>query len=210
MAPAARVLLSCLMAAVIPTSMAGAAAITITWQTAAPVIFQPLNPWEEVKGELVGTVEVASDAQISDFTFYTASSEAGHTLDASLTPGFIAFLGSGGTGTYTGPIVEFTVTGDDPAGVYNQNPFDQQCPYPYLQLHDDLRGESSIPAGYEVIIVDQFPPLIDLNGDGVVNGSDLGLLLGNWGCVGSDCTGDLNGDGVVDGADLGMLLGGWG
>ncbi|MFG0274585.1 MAG: hypothetical protein ACF8QF_05980 [Phycisphaerales bacterium] len=48
----------------------------------------------------------------------------------------------------------------------------------------------------------------DLNGDDVVDGADLGLLLGAWGtaAVGAD----LNGDGVVDGADLGLLLGAWG
>ena len=49
----------------------------------------------------------------------------------------------------------------------------------------------------------------DLNGDGVVNGADVGLLLSEWGsCVG--CPGDLNGDGVVDGADFGLLLAAWG
>jgi len=48
----------------------------------------------------------------------------------------------------------------------------------------------------------------DLNGDGVVNGADLGLLLFSWGpCPG--CQADLNGDGVVDGADLGALLAAW-
>lgn len=46
----------------------------------------------------------------------------------------------------------------------------------------------------------------DLNGDGVVNGADLGLLLSNWGGSG---VGDLSGDGVVDGADLGLLLSAW-
>jgi hypothetical protein len=47
----------------------------------------------------------------------------------------------------------------------------------------------------------------DLNGDGVVNGADLGQLLGNWGQPGVT---DLNGDGTTDGADLGFLLGNWG
>jgi uncharacterized protein (DUF2141 family) len=46
----------------------------------------------------------------------------------------------------------------------------------------------------------------DLNGDGVVNGADLGILLTGWGTSGA---GDLNGDGVVDGADLGILLTAW-
>ncbi|MFO0783315.1 MAG: hypothetical protein U0636_06495 [Phycisphaerales bacterium] len=47
----------------------------------------------------------------------------------------------------------------------------------------------------------------DLNSDSVVDGTDLGLLLGNWGNAG---TGDLNSDGIVDGTDLGLLLGAWG
>ncbi|MCH2161039.1 MAG: hypothetical protein MK085_04110 [Phycisphaerales bacterium] len=48
----------------------------------------------------------------------------------------------------------------------------------------------------------------DLNGDGEVNGADLGLLMANWAIAGS--SGDIDGDGDVDGADLGRLLGKWG
>jgi hypothetical protein len=47
----------------------------------------------------------------------------------------------------------------------------------------------------------------DLNGDCVVDGADLGLLLSAWGS--SDEAADLNGDRTVDGADLGLLLGSW-
>lgn len=50
----------------------------------------------------------------------------------------------------------------------------------------------------------------DLNGDGQVNGADLGFLIGFWDCCGSSCTGDINDDGCVDGADLAELLGNWG
>ena len=49
------------------------------------------------------------------------------------------------------------------------------------------------------------PP--DLNRDHVVDGADIGLLLGNWGFYG---IGDLNIDGQINGADLGILLGAWG
>jgi T5SS/PEP-CTERM-associated repeat protein len=52
------------------------------------------------------------------------------------------------------------------------------------------------------------PPVTgDINADGVVNGADLGLLLGAWGS--SDPAADLNNDGIVNGADLGLLLGNW-
>ncbi len=47
----------------------------------------------------------------------------------------------------------------------------------------------------------------DLNGDGTVDGSDLGELLAHWGGA---RPGDLNDDGIVDGADLGELLAQWG
>jgi alpha-tubulin suppressor-like RCC1 family protein len=49
----------------------------------------------------------------------------------------------------------------------------------------------------------------DLNGDGTVNGQDLGFVLGAWG-AGAATPADLNQDGVVNGIDLGVLLGAWG
>lgn len=53
------------------------------------------------------------------------------------------------------------------------------------------------------------PPLAcDLNGDGAVNGADLGQMLAAWGTCAS-CAEDLTADGHVDGQDLGMLLAKW-
>jgi hypothetical protein len=48
----------------------------------------------------------------------------------------------------------------------------------------------------------------DLDGNGVVDGADLGTLLSEWGNAGGPA--DLNCDGVVDGADLGIQLSNWG
>jgi hypothetical protein len=48
----------------------------------------------------------------------------------------------------------------------------------------------------------------DLNGDGIVDGADLTILLGAWGT--DDPVADLNDDGLVDGADLTLMLGAWG
>ena len=50
----------------------------------------------------------------------------------------------------------------------------------------------------------------DLDGDGVVDGADLTLLLADWGCSGDDCPADLNTDGTVNGADLTIILSAWG
>ncbi len=47
----------------------------------------------------------------------------------------------------------------------------------------------------------------DLNGDGVVDGSDLTTLLGEWDAAGGIA--DINCDGLVDGTDLTILLGNW-
>ncbi len=54
------------------------------------------------------------------------------------------------------------------------------------------------------------PCLGDLNGDGIVNGADAGLLLAQWGSCPTECSGDLDEDGDVDGADLGLFLAAWG
>jgi hypothetical protein len=54
--------------------------------------------------------------------------------------------------------------------------------------------------------VDPGPRVGDFNGDGKVNGSDLGQLLALWGLPGAT---DLNGDGVTSGLDLGILMSLW-
>ena len=53
------------------------------------------------------------------------------------------------------------------------------------------------------------PPSPDLNGDGVVDSADLGLLIAAWNDIGVNPA-DLNLDGVVGPADLGMLIAAWG
>lgn len=71
--------------------------------------------------------------------------------------------------------------------------------------------ETTAEAWRPVMIVEFIPPqgvVGDLNGDGIVNGADLAILLGAWGpCEG--CPADLDGNGVVDGADLAILIGHW-
>lgn len=49
----------------------------------------------------------------------------------------------------------------------------------------------------------------DLDGDGCVGASDLGVLLANWG-TSTPTVGDLDGDGRVGASDLGVLLVDWG
>jgi hypothetical protein len=63
-------------------------------------------------------------------------------------------------------------------------------------------------------VPDECRPSADLDGDGMVNGADLGMLLGAWGpcpsALKAPCAADLEGNGIVDGADLAALLGAWG
>jgi hypothetical protein len=66
----------------------------------------------------------------------------------------------------------------------------------------------SAPVDMDSAMIDLVPANpADLDGDGVVGGADLGILLANWGQSGQ---GDLDGDGVVGGGDLGIMLAAWG
>ncbi|MFO0873471.1 MAG: DNRLRE domain-containing protein [Phycisphaerales bacterium] len=62
-----------------------------------------------------------------------------------------------------------------------------------------------------MLVIEFVPPspcvLGDLDCNGVVDGADLGALLGAWGTP--DVDADLDGDGIVDGVDVGLLLAAW-
>ena len=67
-------------------------------------------------------------------------------------------------------------------------------------------------ANQPVLVVNFLPPAArpaDLNTNGVVDGADLAILLGQWE-QGASSPADLTDDGTVNGADLAVLLGDWG
>jgi hypothetical protein len=73
-------------------------------------------------------------------------------------------------------------------------------------------GDFELTGGFWALAAVRFCPG-DLDGDGDTDHSDLGILLADWGCVGSgpeDCPGDLDGDFDTDHSDLGILLADWG
>lgn len=75
-------------------------------------------------------------------------------------------------------------------------------------IHDSVAWRN-IPADQLIELGTSHPDCDeDLNADDVVDGADLGMLLGAWGTANGAA--DFNQDGVVDGADLGQLLGHWG
>jgi subtilisin family serine protease len=75
---------------------------------------------------------------------------------------------------------------------------------------DDFHGFGRIDAEASFSLL---PPLNpgDINGDGVVDSADLGILLSAWGPCGNcdSCPGDVDGNCQVDSADLGILLSNW-
>ena len=73
---------------------------------------------------------------------------------------------------------------------------------------ENLPGATARPLSlsFSVDVTDPSLPG-DLNGDGVVDASDLSLLLAQWGTAGDA---DIDGDGVVGGSDLALLLANWG
>ena len=82
---------------------------------------------------------------------------------------------------------------------------DQCCPFPSPQ-----DGELPYVDGGGNTIGDWFcvDCLGDVDCNGVVDGSDLTMILSTWGS--EDSLFDLNEDGVVDGADLTYVLTAWG
>ena len=149
----------------------------------------------------VGGAAVEATFQVSNFGF--SSDQATMDIDAVQIPAGPFSLVSGtaaGIGATAGTMrVKFNPAGLA-AGTYTANAT--------VQTSDE-----NVPGATTAQVVATLSATIgggnpaDLNGDGVVNGADLGSLLSQWGQPG---TGDLNGDGIVGGADIGIMLANWG
>lgn len=88
--------------------------------------------------------------------------------------------------------------------------FDDGSPYDAAGLLRLVSGSGMGPGPLDIgalefqIVDPKNPCPADLNGDDIVDGADLGILLAAWGTSGP---GDFNGNGIVDGGDLGLMLG---
>ena len=136
---------------------------------------------------LGGTV-IVELAPTTEVMVVNGNATLGGRLTVTLAPGFTPSPGQ-----------EFTVF----SATSRSGAFDTvQLPTPTggLTYTLEYRGGNAV-----VVVGGGLPE--DLNGDGSVDGADLGLLLGAWGPGGGPA--DLNGDTIVDGADLGLLLAAW-
>lgn len=50
----------------------------------------------------------------------------------------------------------------------------------------------------------------DFDGDGLVAGGDMAIMLGSWGPCQGPCVADLDEDLVISGGDLALLIAAWG
>jgi len=76
---------------------------------------------------------------------------------------------------------------------------------------DDLTGAGVVNAAASVAAAAALNPgPADLDGDAVVGGTDLTIILSQWGtCSGCNCIADIDADCDVDGTDLTSLLSAW-
>ncbi|HMN96854.1 MAG TPA: hypothetical protein PKC43_10170 [Phycisphaerales bacterium] len=76
-----------------------------------------------------------------------------------------------------------------------------------LNIVDPLFPAADLEVDFDDVRLEAAPssPGADLDGNGIVDGADLGLLLAAW----NTPEADLDGDGTTDGADLGLLLAEW-
>jgi len=81
-----------------------------------------------------------------------------------------------------------------------------------LNIVDPAFPNANIEVDFDDVQLDATSTIVpaDLNGDGVVNGADLAIVLGAWSTNGGGTGADINGDGTVNGADLAVVLGSWG
>jgi subtilisin family serine protease len=76
---------------------------------------------------------------------------------------------------------------------------------------DELTGAGVVNAAASVAAAAAlYPGPADLDGDAMVGGTDLTILLSQWGnCDGCNCVADINADCSVNGTDLTALLSAW-
>ena len=147
------------------------------------------SPWVESTNEAYVALEVHRFTETGEEVFwYTVPTES--ITDSYPEPGVIQTLSS-----------VFTIPAED-AGQVSR-----------VEYVIKLRQQATFDSG-RVFFTNAFVDTRcescpgDVNGDGVVDAGDLGLVIGAWGI--DDAAADIDGDGDVNGADLAYVLGYWG
>lgn len=150
--------------------------------------------------------------------------DASGSLPANYMSTFDAAVVANGSNLYfTGAKAQNIYGGPVPITFGNSSHIGNNSPRPGSDLLNDLMNGVVFRRGqrYDIseldlaILADTGLPITgfsllgDLNGDGGIDGADLGLLFFAWGSGSSTSTADLNDDGSVDGADLGILYEVW-
>jgi len=138
---------------------------------------------------------------------------ASSDLDANNVPQFDANLGHPVTGVFTDYLGHYRPAGNVwSVGAVELNP--ASGPFGPPLLPEDIVLNESVDelsiddpgAGSDSSSLNQ---LADLNGDGVVDASDLFILVNQWGYCPDPCHSDLNGDGLVNSDDLLSMINQW-
>jgi hypothetical protein len=126
--------------------------------------------------------------------------------------------------TKSGRVVQLIENLSGPTGFELSDPEDVDVPAdPNFAVIEDMDG-NAFPdivtgnaddggTGGSVTVLLAALPCADLNGDGVVNFTDILLAIGDWGpcpALPEPCPTDINGDGIVNFGDILALIGMWG
>ena len=136
---------------------------------------------------------VGQTSAVSAGAFVPADTQFSFTLDLS-NPNVLAYLRA----ALVAGKVRLMVTSMQPAATMGQGA--QTFP-DYYTRENTFSAAFGFGATFDMTV--EIVSGSDLNGDGVVDGSDIGFLLNQFGGPG---TADLNSDGVVNGADMAIVL----
>lgn len=165
-----------------------------------------------LSGEALGsTLWPAIDTSQIGNTFNRANSPFGPT--ATITGGFtgddftavpegVALTDFGGD---LGGYLDAVVVPNLPAGA-TQFVYLESSGWGISNSPDPVIGST---VGYDAVLIAAYAPQPcpgDINGDRVVDSTDLSILLGNFGGPGGAAQGDVDGNGIVDSTDLAILL----
>jgi hypothetical protein len=112
----------------------------------------------------------------------------------------VALLTNGGVGTFGAPTLAATGAGPSSVAIGNA---DGDTDLDVAVSNTDANSITVVVNGCGTIVPTD---PADLNADGLIDATDLAILIGGWGASGVS---DINGDGLTDGMDLSILLGAW-